>query len=229
MVSSRHLNAFKEGLHGSFPEAVFPRVRSLSVIGVHPTVKIFLQLLYRRVYLLSERNGIELVLYRSVEAFTDAVRLWAFRLDFGVVDVLNGQIQFIFMCFPVATVFSSPVSEHPHEFQVMLLEEGYHTVIEHVRRHERILSVIQLGKTDFGIGVDYRLLVNVSYAFDIPYIIGVLRHKESGIICLYLPVRLFLRLGLFKGGNLVLVKHDTFLLDLGGKRFQTFPEGLQQR
>lgn len=148
-------------MHWSFPEAVSPRVRSLSVIGVHPAVKIFLQLLYRRVYLLSERNGIELVLYRSVEAFTDAVRLWAFRLDFGVVDVLNGQIQFIFMCFPVATVFSSPVSEHPHEFQVMLLEEGYHTVIEHVRRHERILSVIQLGKTDFGIGVDYRLLVNV--------------------------------------------------------------------
>ena len=171
LVLPCHLNAFEECLHGSFPEAVFPGVRPLGVIGVHPVVKVGLQLLYRSVYLLSEDDGIELILYRPVEAFTNAVCLRTFRLDFGVVDVLNGKIQFVFMRFPVSAVFGSPVREHPHQFQVMLLEERNHPVIEHVRRHERVLPVIEFGEADFGIGVDNRLLVDVPHAFDIPYII----------------------------------------------------------
>lgn len=57
-------------------------------------------------------------------------------------------------------------------------------------------------------------------------IIGVLRHKEAWIISLYFPVCLFLRLGFFQRGHLVLVKHDAFLLHLGRKCLQAFLEGL---
>ena len=181
---------------------------------------------YRGVYLLSESDGVEFVLDSPVEAFTDAVCLRALGLDLGMVDVLDGQIQFVFMCFPVSAVFGSPVREHPHQFQVMLLEERNHPVIEHVRRHERVLPVVKFGESDFGIGVDDRLLVNVPHTFDIPYIIGVLRHKEAWIISLYFPVCLFLRLGFFQRGHLVLVKHDAFLLHLGRKCLQAFLEGL---
>ena len=212
-----HLYSFEESLHGCLPETVFPGVRPLRVIRVHPSVKVCLQLFYRGVYLLSESDGVEFVLGSPVEAFTDAVCLRALGLDLGMVDVLDGQIQFVFMCFPVSAVFGSPVREHPHQFQVMLLEERNHPVIEHVRRHERVLPVVKFGESDFGIGVDDRLLVNVPLAFDIPYIIGVLRHQEAWIISLYFSVCLFLRLGFFQRGHLVLVKHDAFLLHLGRK------------
>ena len=156
-----HLYSFEESLHGCLPETVFPGVRPLRVIRVHPSVKVCLQLFYRGVYLLSESDGVEFVLDSPVEAFTDAVCLRTLGLDFGVINVLDGQIQLVFMCFPVSAVFGSPVREHPHQFQVVLLEEGNHPVIEHVRRHERVLPVVKFGESDFGIGVDDRLLVNV--------------------------------------------------------------------
>jgi len=42
----------------------------------HPLVRIFLYSVQAVVYLLPESNGIKLVLYRLVEALTDAVRPW---------------------------------------------------------------------------------------------------------------------------------------------------------
>ena len=41
---------------------------------------------------ISEYDSTELVLYRSVESFTDAVCQWTLCLDLEVVDVLNGHI-----------------------------------------------------------------------------------------------------------------------------------------
>ena len=70
---------------GVFPKQYFPGVRPLRVIGVHPSVKVCLQLFYRGVYLLSESDGVEFVLDSPVEAFTDAVCLRALGLDLGMV------------------------------------------------------------------------------------------------------------------------------------------------
>lgn len=67
-------------------------MRFYGVIGVYPGVEVGLQLHYRSVYLISEYDSTELVLYRSVESFTDAVCQWTLCLDLEVVDVLNGHI-----------------------------------------------------------------------------------------------------------------------------------------
>ncbi len=96
------------------------------------------------------------------------------------------------MIFSVSAVFRAPVREHTHEFQVMLLEKRNNSVIEHVGSHKRILSVIQLGKPDFGVSVDDRLLINVPDPFDVSYIISVLGNKKTGIIGLYLSMSLLL-------------------------------------
>ena len=72
LISPCHLHSFEESLHGRFPETVFPRVRPLGVIRVHPSVKVCLQLFCRGVYLLSESDGVGFVLDSPVEAFTDA-------------------------------------------------------------------------------------------------------------------------------------------------------------
>src|SRR3569832_2380171 len=68
-------------------------MRPLMVVRVDPRVKIELQLFHRRVDLLSERDLVELVQDRLMEALADPIGLR--RLGFGarMVDVVDGQIQ----------------------------------------------------------------------------------------------------------------------------------------
>ena len=120
------------------------------------------------------------------------------------------------MRFPVFTIFGSSVGEYPHQLQVMLFKERNDPVIEHVRRNKSVLPAVELGEADFGIGVDDRLLVDMPYAFYIPYMISVLRHKEAWIISLYFTMRLFLRFGFLQRNHLVLVKDYTFLFHFCG-------------
>ncbi len=65
------------------------------------------------------------------------------------------------MVFSVSAVFRTPVREHTHRFQVMLLEKRNDPITEHVGSNQRILSVIEFGKSDFGVRVDDRLLINM--------------------------------------------------------------------
>jgi hypothetical protein len=59
----------------------------------------------------------------------------------------------------------------------MRLKERYYLVIEHIGGHKRVLAVIQLGIANFGIGIYECLLINMSYAIDMFYIIGILSAK----------------------------------------------------
>ena len=56
----------------------------------------------------------------------------------------------------------------------MLLEKRNNPIVKHIGSNKRILSVIQLGKSDFGVSINDGLLINVSHTFDISYIISVL-------------------------------------------------------
>src|SRR3569833_158990 len=73
-------------------------MRPLMVVRVDPRVKIDLQLFHRRVDLLSERDLVELVQDRLMEALADHIGLR--RLGFGarMVDVVDGQIQLNSCC-----------------------------------------------------------------------------------------------------------------------------------
>ena len=50
---------------GVFPKQYFPECVLCVFIGVHPSVKVCLQLFYRGVYLLPESDGVEFVLGQS--------------------------------------------------------------------------------------------------------------------------------------------------------------------
>lgn len=144
---------------------------SFRVVQVHPRIKVCLHLFNRSVDFLSECDSIELVLHGSVESLANAVCLRAFRLDFRMVYILHGQIQFILVVLPVSAVLRPSVCEHTHQLQVMLLEERHYPVIEHIGSDKRILPVIELCKSYFGVSVNDCLLVNVSTPFDISHII----------------------------------------------------------
>lgn len=70
-------------------------MRSVEVVVIRPSIKVSLQLFERLIDFHTECNGVEFVLYGSVETFADAVCLWTFRLDFRAVYVFISEIEFI--------------------------------------------------------------------------------------------------------------------------------------
>ena len=88
-----------------------------------------------------------------METFTDAVGLRVPSFGPAVVDVLYRQIQLILVMLALAALFGAAISEHPQQRDVMFLEEGQHAVIEQVGRHQRVLAVIEFGKSYLAIGV----------------------------------------------------------------------------
>ncbi len=58
-----------------------------------------------------------------MEAFTDAVFLRALGLGARVIDVLDREIQLVFVPFRVAAELAAAVSQYAQEPDIMLLEE----------------------------------------------------------------------------------------------------------
>src|SRR5215210_7399569 len=109
----RQRSAFDKGLQRRFAIAVLTRMRSLSVIALHPRVNVGLQLIERVIQLASECAGVELVLDGLVEAFANPVGLRALCSRAGVLDVLQVQVQRVFVRFPVATILTPPIGQYP--------------------------------------------------------------------------------------------------------------------
>jgi hypothetical protein len=70
---------------------------SLFAVPGDPGIEVNLQLLEAGVDAFAERHLIELLQDGFVEALADAVGLRASRLGAAVVDVLDGQIELVFM------------------------------------------------------------------------------------------------------------------------------------
>lgn len=109
LILSCHSDSFDKSLRGRFSETVLSRVCSLGIVGVHPRIKVCLQLFDRGIDLNLECNSIELILHGSVKSFTYTVCQRAFRLNLGMINVFHSQIQFILMIFSISAVFRSSI------------------------------------------------------------------------------------------------------------------------
>jgi hypothetical protein len=78
-----------------------------AIVPFEPLVEIGLQLFDRAVELFSERNAVELVQHGFVEALDDAIGLRAFGFGAGVVDILDAEIEFVFVPLGIAAIFGS--------------------------------------------------------------------------------------------------------------------------
>ena len=84
---------------GGLAEAPAALVGALLIVDEHPFIKVGLQDVRRVVELLSERDPVELIQQRLVEALANTVGLRALHLGAGVVDVLDSEIQLIFVSY----------------------------------------------------------------------------------------------------------------------------------
>jgi hypothetical protein len=79
----------------------------LFIVLVNPQIEIGLQLVDRTIHLFAERNTIELIEYRFVEALADAVGLRAPGLGPRVIDVLDRKVKLVFVALRVATILAA--------------------------------------------------------------------------------------------------------------------------
>ena len=80
---------------------------------------------------LAERHAVELVEQRLAEPFANLIGLWAPRFCLGVVNVFHRQVQLILVAVWCPTVLRPSISQHPTEWNAVLLEEGHHPSIEY--------------------------------------------------------------------------------------------------
>ena len=108
---SRDRERVKEGVERGLSEAPLALMGPRLVELAHPEIEVGLQLLDRRVDLLAEGDAVELVEHGLVEALDDAVGLRALGLGSGVVDVLDREIEFVFVAVVGPAIFGPTVCE----------------------------------------------------------------------------------------------------------------------
>ena len=113
-----------------------------------------------------------------------------------MVDVLDRQIELVFVALGIAAILGAAVGQHPAEPDVVLVVERHHPVVEQVGRGDRGLAVIELGERHLGVGVDEGLLVDAPDPLHGADVEGVLRAAIAGALALELAMRLLVRLGL---------------------------------
>src|SRR5262249_49755562 len=151
----------------------------LFVVFGDPSIKVGLQLVDGVVDLLAERDPVKLVQDSAMEALADSVRLWALCLCAAVIDVLNREIELVFMALGAAKL-GAAIGQHARQSDTVLVIKRHHSVIEDLGRGDRGLAVIQLGKGDLGIGIDEGLLIDPPDALQGADIEGVLRPAIAG-------------------------------------------------
>jgi hypothetical protein len=80
-----------------------------------PRIQAGLQLVDRTVHLFAERNTIEFVEHGLVESFTDAVGLRALGLGARVIDVLDREIELVFVPFGIAAILAAAVGQYAQQ------------------------------------------------------------------------------------------------------------------
>ena len=115
-------------------------------------IEIPLQLADRRVDLLAESDAVEFVEHGLVVSLNDAIGLRALGLGAAMVDILDGEMELIFVMLGIAAIFRAPIGKNALQRDAVLLVEGQNSVVEEIGRRDRCLAVVELGESDLGVG-----------------------------------------------------------------------------
>src|SRR5690242_11144484 len=179
----------------------------LLIVLMDPQIEIGLQLVDRTIHLFAERDTVELVEHRFVEALADAVGLRALGLGPRVIEVLDRKVKLVFVSLRVATILAAAVGQYAQKLDVVLLEQRQHPIIEQICRRDRCLAIVKFSASD----VDEGLLIDPANALQITDIERILGAAIAWMLALELTMSLLLGLGLFQRHDLRLGQHQAFL------------------
>src|ERR1700751_250767 len=135
-----------------------------------------------------------------MEAFADSIGLRALGLGAAVIDVLDREIELVFMALGAAKL-GAAIGQHARQADVVLVIKRHHPVIEDLGRGDRGLAVIELGEGDLGIGVDEGLLIDPPHTLQRADVEGVLGAAMAWAFAPDLAMRLLAGLGLLERGD----------------------------
>jgi hypothetical protein len=124
-------------LHRRFAKTPASLVRPAEIELIEPLIEIGLQLIDRAVELFSERNAVELVQHGFVKALDDAIGPRTSGFGAGVVDILDAEIELVFVPLGIAAIFGSAIGQHALQFHALLVEEGNDAVVQEISCRER--------------------------------------------------------------------------------------------
>ena len=85
-------------------------MRPVLIVTLDPGIEVGLKFGDRSIDLLAEDDAIELIEHRFVGPLNDAIRLRALGLGARMVDILERQIELVFVMLGVAAIFRAAVS-----------------------------------------------------------------------------------------------------------------------
>ena len=186
-----------------------------------------MQLADRAVDFLAEGDAVELVEHGLVEPLNNSIRLRAFGLGARVIDILERQVELIFMMLGIAAIFRATIGQHAAELHLVGVVEGHDPIVEQVGGGDRRLAVIELGEGDLGVGVDEGLLVDAADPLHVADVERILGAAIARTFALELAMRLLFALGLLQRDELAFGQHQAFLGDLGFERLEPFLHRLE--
>ena len=157
-----------------------------------------------------------------MEPLADAVGLRAFHLGSGVVDILDRQVELIFVTIVGTAILCATIGQDPIDADRMVVEERDHPIVEDVGRGQWRLDQIELGEANLGIGVNHRLLIDPPDTLQRADIECILRKAIAWMLTVELTVSFFVQLGLLERHQLALSEHATLLRDLASSAFSRF-------
>ena len=86
-------------------------------------------------------------------------RLWALGLYAVVIEVFNRDTELVFVA-PGAAKLGAAIGQHTQWSDTAFVVERHHPIVEDLGGGDRRLAIIELGKRDFGVGVDHGLLMD---------------------------------------------------------------------
>src|SRR5262249_10182538 len=126
-----------------------------------------------------------------------SILLRAFRLGAAVIDVLDRQIELVFVALGAAE-FGAAIGQPPRQSDIVLVIKRHHSVIEDLGRRDRGLAIIELGEGYLGVGVDEGLLIDPPDTLQRTDIEGVLRAAVARALAVELAMRFLVGLGLLE-------------------------------
>jgi len=85
----------------------------LDIVAADPVVEVGLQFGGRSEDLFPERDPVEFVEHRLVEALDNSIRLRALGLGARMVNILDRQIELVFVVLRIAAIFRAPIGQNP--------------------------------------------------------------------------------------------------------------------
>lgn len=139
-------------------------MRALLSVFSQPTLQIGLEFCQAQGDLLTERKAIELLEQGLMEPRDDPMGLGTLDLGAGMVNILDRQVPRLLVGVGTATVLCPPIRQDPAQRDLVGSKEGHPLVSEQLRRGQRGLPIVELGKGYLTLGINEGLRVDPPHA-----------------------------------------------------------------